>query len=194
MMVGYTADIFSTLDGFASPRPGTWGGYWGKESDAWLTHRRTQFAEPQRMVLGANTYRLFLDFRRSLGSDPEIDKAGDVWVDRMMAMPTSVISSTLQTDRTSTVIATGSATDVVSRLKTESTLPLRSRGSISLNRALMAAGLVDRLQLTIFPVITGTNGTHPIYRDGPDFDLDMIDSRTFDGGIQELVYRPVPHT
>ena len=38
-----TVDLFTTLDGFAAPKAGTWGGYWGKESDAWLEHRRRQF-------------------------------------------------------------------------------------------------------------------------------------------------------
>ncbi len=30
MAATYTFDVFSTLDGYGSPRPGTWGGYWGK--------------------------------------------------------------------------------------------------------------------------------------------------------------------
>jgi riboflavin biosynthesis pyrimidine reductase len=37
-------------------------------------------------------------------------------------------------------------------------VPLRSHGSLSLNRALMAAGLVDRVQVTLFPVVTGQTG------------------------------------
>ena len=37
-------------------------------------------------------------------------------------------------------------------------MPLRSHASLSLNRALMAAGLVDRVQVTLFPVITGQTG------------------------------------
>jgi riboflavin biosynthesis pyrimidine reductase len=39
--------------------------------------------------------------------------------------------------------------------------PLRSYGSLSMNRALMVAGLVDRVQLTVFPVITGQTGVDP---------------------------------
>jgi len=42
--------------------------------------------------------------------------------------------------------------DIVARLKEESEVPLRSHGSLSLNRALMAAGLVDRVQVTLFPL------------------------------------------
>jgi dihydrofolate reductase len=57
----------------------------------------------------------------------------------------------------------------------------------------MAAGLVDRLQLTIFPVITGQTGAHPIFQDAADFDLELIESRTFDGHIQELIYQPTLH-
>jgi riboflavin biosynthesis pyrimidine reductase len=46
-------------------------------------------------------------------------------------------------------------------------VPLRSHGSLSLNRALMAAGLVDRVQLTIFPVITGQTGVEPVFQARP---------------------------
>jgi len=60
-------------------------------------------------------------------------------------------------------------------------------GSLSMNRALMAAGLVDRVQLTLFSVITGLDA---ILRGAADFDLELITSRTLDGHIQELIYRP----
>jgi dihydrofolate reductase len=56
----------------------------------------------------------------------------------------------------------------------------------------MAAGLVDRLQMTIFPVISGRTGTDPVLRGAGDFDLELLESRTLDGHIQELVYRPTP--
>jgi len=62
-----------------------------------------------------------------------------------------------------------------------------------MNRALLAAGLVDRLQVTLFPVITGRSGAEPILQGAADFDLELLESRTLDGRIQELVYRPVRH-
>jgi dihydrofolate reductase len=62
-----------------------------------------------------------------------------------------------------------------------------------MNRALMAAGLVDRVQVTIFPVITGQNGSDPIFEGAADFDLELLESRTLDGRIQELTYRPSLH-
>jgi dihydrofolate reductase len=56
----------------------------------------------------------------------------------------------------------------------------------------MAAGLVDRVQVTLFPVITGQTGEDPIFQGAPDFDLELIESRTLDGHTQELIYRPTP--
>lgn len=44
----------------------------------------------------------------------------------------------------------GDAFDIIAGLKQESKVPLRSHGSLSLNRALMAAGLVDRIQVSSF--------------------------------------------
>jgi riboflavin biosynthesis pyrimidine reductase len=62
-----------------------------------------------------------------------------------------------------------------------------------MNRALMAAGLVDRVQVTLFPVITGQTGLSPIFQDAADFDLDLLETRTLDGRTQELIYRPTLH-
>ena len=74
----------------------------------------------------------------------------------------------------------GDAVEVVAQLKTASKVPLRSHGSLSMNRALMAAGLVDRVQVTFFPVITGQTGEEPIFHGAADFDLELLESRTLD--------------
>jgi dihydrofolate reductase len=195
MTATYTADVFSTVDGFGAPKPGTWGGYWDKQGPELLDHRLALYGEEQRMVFGANTYQLYVRFEQMLGSSPEADKAADPWVTKMRRLPATVVSTTLHEplDWSHATLAKGDAVDVVARLKEESQVPLRSHGSVSMNRALMAAGLVDRLQLTIFPVITGQTGAHPIFQDVADFDLELIESRTFDGHIQELIYQPTLH-
>jgi dihydrofolate reductase len=63
-------------------------------------------------------------------------------------------------------------------------------GSLSLSRSLIAAGLVDRFRVVMFPVITGKTGGERIYDGYPDVALKMIDSRTFDGSIQLVEYVP----
>jgi len=110
-------------------------------------------------------------------------------------MPATVVSTTLQEplDWPNATVLRGDAVDVVTRLKEESDVPLRSHGSLSMNRALMGAGLVDRVQVTLFPVITGQTGVDPIFQGAADFDLEMIENRTLDGHIQELIYRPTLH-
>jgi dihydrofolate reductase len=188
MAATYTFDVFSSLDGFGSASGGDWGGYWGKQGPELLEHRRALYSEEQRMVFGANTYRLFARFLAS-------GEVTDEWGIRMVNLPAIVVSSTLgdPLDWPNGTVISGDAIDVVARLKEESELPLRSHGSLSMNRALMAAGLVDRVQVTIFPVITGQNGSDAIFQGAADFDLELIESRTLDGNIQELTYRPALH-
>jgi dihydrofolate reductase len=157
-----------------------------------LDHSLAVFGAEQRMVFGANTYR---EFVRLLGPSTEQSGVGDPWVTRMRSMPATVVSTTLEgpLDWPDASVMGGDAVDVVARLKEESDVPLRSHGSLSMNRALMAAGLVDRMQVTFFPVITGQTGADPIFKGAADFDLELIDSRTLDGHIQELTYRPTLH-
>jgi dihydrofolate reductase len=191
MTATYTFDVFSSLDGYSSHN-GNWGGYWGKQGPELLDHRLALYDAEQRMVFGANTYRQFV---RLLASSTEEPDVGDPWVTRMRSMPATVVSTTLEgpLNWPNATVVRGDAVDVVTRLKGESEVPLRSHGSLSMNRALMAAGLVDRVQVTLFPVITGQTGDDPIFQGAADFDLELIESRTLDGNIQELIYRPTLH-
>jgi len=63
----------------------------------------------------------------------------------MRNLPTTVVSTTLEgpLNWPDATLVSGDAVDVVARLKEESEVPLRSHGSLSMNRALMAAGLVN---------------------------------------------------
>jgi dihydrofolate reductase len=191
MSATYTFDVFSSLDGFAAAT-GDWSGYWGKQGPELLQHRLESFGPEQRMVFGATTFREFVGM---LASSTEDSDVRDPWVTRMCGMPATVISTTLEEplDWPDASVVSGDAVDVVARLKEESDVPLRSHGSLSMNRALMGAGLVDRVQVTLFPVITGQTGLNPIFGGAADFDLDLLETRTLDGRTQELVYRPTLH-
>lgn len=192
MTATYTFDVFATLDGFGSyNEQGDWGGFWGKQGPEFLDRRLAQYRADQRLVLGANTFR---QFQALLGAGPDVSKLDPVNA-RMVSMPTTVVSTTLEgplawSDAT---LVSGDAVEVVAELKEESDVPLRSHGSLSMNRALLAAGLVDRIQLTIFPVISGLTGTDPVLQGAADFDLELIESLTLDGRTQELTYRPTLH-
>ena len=193
MTATYTWDVFCTLDGYGSYNAdGDWGGYWGKQGPEFLDRRAGQYGEEQRLVLGANSFRMF---QRYLGSHTRESEADDPVNTRMKFLPTTVVSSTLRAplDWPDADLVDGDAVDAITRLKVESHLPLRSHGSLALNWSLLAAGLVDRIQVTVFPVISGLTGDAPIFAGAADFDLDLLESRTLDGSIQELTYRPTLH-
>jgi dihydrofolate reductase len=190
MPASYTFDVVCTLDGFGSyDENGDWGGYWGKQGPEFLQRRLAQYSEDQRLVYGANTYRQVVELLGPTSEDPLVD---DPVNNRIRELPMTVVSSTVQSPLQwpAATLESGDAVDVVARLKEESELPLRSHGSLSMNRSLMAAGLVDRVQLTIFPVISGRTGTEPIFAGAADFDLELLESHTLDGHTQELIYRP----
>ncbi|EMF27999.1 MULTISPECIES: dihydrofolate reductase family protein [Streptomyces] len=191
MTATYTFDVFSSLDGYGAAG-GDWTGYWGKQGPQLLDHRLAQHAGEQRMVFGANTYRAFAQMLADSTGESDVR---DPWVTRMRNLPAIVVSNTLQEplDWPDATVVKGDAVDVVARLKEESDVPLRSHGSLSMNRALMAAGLVDRLQITVFPVVTGRTGLDRVFEGAADFDLELLEHRTLDDRIQELVYRPTLH-
>jgi dihydrofolate reductase len=184
-MATYTFDVFSTLDGYGSTH--TYGGDWGKQGPELLEHRARLFDEDQLMVFGPGTYRMFERFHHE-GIKP------DEWGARLNEMPKVVVSRSMSPDEPLTWpnarLERGDAVDVVARLRQESDVPLRSHGSLRLNRALMAAGLVDRIQITVFPIITAKTGLAPIFEGAEDFDLELVDARTLDRSTQVLTYVP----
>src|SRR6185312_9450049 len=108
-------------------------------------------AQDQVLVLGADTFRGFAKFVK-LFDEP--------YYDSMNRLPKIVFSSTIDPKdpgwENSTVLNEDAVT-AIERLKRTTDVPMRSHGSISLNRALLAAGLVDRLEVMVFPAITGTS-------------------------------------
>jgi dihydrofolate reductase len=191
MTATYTFDVFSTLDGFGA-HTGDWGGYWGKQGPELLERRLALYAGQMRMVFGATTYRAHAEM---LAASADGDEVRDAWVTRMRELPATVVSSTLREplDWPDATVVSGDVVEIVARLKEESDVPLRSHGSLSLNRALLAAGLVDRVQVTVFPVINGQTGVDPVFGGAGDFDLELLEARTLDGNTQELIYRPTLH-
>ena len=129
MTATYTFDVFSSLDGYGAAT-GDWTGYWGKQGPELLDHRLALYEEEQRMVFGANTYRAFVGMLGS--STEESDDVRDPWVTRMVNLPATVVSTTLEgpLDWPDATLESGDAVDVVARLKEESEVPLRSHGSL----------------------------------------------------------------
>ena len=88
----------------------------------------------------------------------------------MTEMPKVVFSSTLEEPLgwANTELIAGDAVEAVREMKLRDARPLRTLGSVSLCRSLLAAGLVDRFRVVVFPVITGATGNDRIFDDYPD--------------------------
>src|SRR5690348_8946308 len=113
MTATYTFDVFCSLDGFGAAG-GDWTGYWGKQGPELLSHRLALYEQEQRMIFGANTYRLFAQ----LLADGTEESVRDPWVTRMRNLPATVVSSTLQgpLDWPDATTVSGDAVGVVARL------------------------------------------------------------------------------
>jgi dihydrofolate reductase len=132
--------------------------------------------------MGANTYRLMSG----------LADEGEPGTDALAGLPKIVFSSTLTEPLAwpnSRLVATDPV-EAVRELKDEGTESLRTLGSLTLCRSLLAAGLVDRFRIVLFPVITGSTGHDRIYDGYPDVALELVNSHVFDGRLQLLEYVP----
>jgi dihydrofolate reductase len=139
--------------------------------------------QPEHTVLmGATTYRLMAEFAAS----------GAEGVDQLTPVSKVVFSTTLTEPLgwANTRLVTGDTVEAVRAMKEDSRIELRTLGSVSLCRSLITAELVDRFRVVVFPVVTGATGQDRIYDGYPDIRLDLVESRTFNGGLQLLEYVP----
>jgi dihydrofolate reductase len=177
-MAALMIDFITSLDGYASAEG--WPGWWGLQGPEYLGWLGEQ---PDHTVLmGAKTYSLMSEFAA----------AGEEGVDELTQMSKVVFSSTLKPPLAwaNTRLVGGDAVEAVRTMKDDEDTDLRTLGSLSLCRALITAGLVDRFRVVVFPVVTGVTGRERIYDGYPDLALEMVESRTFDGRIQLLEFVP----
>ena len=183
-------DFITSLDGYASAEG--WPGWWGLQGPEYLAWLGEQ---PEvTYLMGANTYRLMSGFAAGeipAGQD-EFNADESESVDELTRASKVVFSNSLEEPLTwaNATLVRGDAVDAVRVMKDGGPGILSTIGSLSLCRSLLRAGLVDRFRVVMFPVITGATGAERIYDGYPDVALEMIDHRTFDGGIQLVEYRP----
>lgn len=183
-------DFITSLDGYASGEG--WPGFWGLQGPEYLAWLGEQ---PEvTYLMGATTYRLMSGFAAGEVPEGQDEFAPDeeASVDELTAATKIVFSSTLDDPLSwaNSTLVRGDAVEAVRALKAEGDGILSTIGSLTLSRALLAAGLVDRFRVVMFPVITGATGSERIYDGYPDLALEMTTHATFDGGIQLVEYRP----
>jgi dihydrofolate reductase len=173
-------DFITSLDGYGAAEG--WPGFWGMEGPEYLAWLGDQPEADHTILMGANTYGLM----------SRLADEGESGTDALAGFPKIVFSSTLTEPLAwpnSRLIA-GDPVEAVRELKDQGTESLRTLGSLMLCRSLLAAGLVDRFRVVVFPVITGSTGHDRIYDGYPDVALELVNSHVFDGRLQLLEYVP----
>jgi dihydrofolate reductase len=174
-------DFITSLDGYGAAEG--WPGWWGLQGPEYLAWLDEQPEAEHTVLLGANTYRLM----SGLAAE------GEPGTDALAGLSKIVFSRTLRAPLAwpnTELVAQDAVAFVRERKAQPGARPMRTLGSLTLCRALLRAGLVDRFRVGVFPVITGRTGRDRIYDGYPDVALNLVASRTFDGRIQLLEYVP----
>ncbi|MFZ0736001.1 MAG: dihydrofolate reductase family protein [Candidatus Acidiferrales bacterium] len=177
-----TADLFISLDGFASGvDQAAYFGYFGQNLGDWV---RDHLEQPQVIMMGRATYVALAQFSASATDELSV---------KMSSLPKLVFSRTLKEPLAwkNTRLLKSAVADEIRALKQKPGDPLRSIGSISLVKSMMQLGLVDRLRLMVFPLILGSAGREPIFAGYPQGSLELIDTKVLDSRLILLEYRPV---
>jgi dihydrofolate reductase len=149
-------DFITSLDGYGAADG--WPGFWGMEGPeylAWLGEEPGDYT----VLMGANTYRLM----------SRLVAEGEPGTDLLAGMSKIVFSSTLTEPLSwaNTRLIAHDPVEAVRELKDHGAESMRTLGSLTLCRSLLAAGLVDRFRVVVIPVITGRTGRDRITTDTP---------------------------
>jgi len=184
-------DLITSLDGYASAEG--WPGWWGLEGPEYLGWLGEQPEGAYEVLMGATTYRMMsqMSSEAAGGQDAYRPDEADS-LTGLDAVPKVVFSSTLTEPLAwpNSRLVDTDAVEAVRAMKRDGSTPMRTLGSLSLARSLLAGGLVDRFRLVVFPVITGATGRERVYDGYPDVYLELVESRTLDGRLQLLDYVP----
>jgi len=175
------ADMFVSLDGHAYGEGApAYFGYLGPDLERWIDEH---LAGPQVLLMGRVTYEVL----SAIAQNHPVEGA-----DRMSELPKVVFSRTLREPLAwdNSRLAKADLVEEVRRLKAESDAPLRTIGSLSVVKGLLEARMVDRLRLTVFPLILGSTGREPVFAVLPDIHLELVDAEVLDTRLVTLEYRP----
>jgi len=138
-------------------------------------------ATSDAMLLGRRTYQDFEAYWRDKTAEEE------PYAPYINQTQKFVVSKTLTSvDWQNTTLITGNASEEVARLKGLPGKSITILGSPTLLGSLLRDGLVDRLELQVFPLVLG--GGRRLFEEGMELPLELVDSRTFKTGVVALSY------
>ncbi len=172
-----------SLDGvFEAQTMGKWAQpYFSNERDEIV---RKSVLASDALLYGRTTYDLEAYYW------PNLKKNEYGIADAMNRLPKYVVTSRpLQAQWNNTTIIKGNVVEEIARLKRQPGKGILIKGSTMLVQALMQAGLIDEVQLTVHPVIVGSGKR--FFDDGMGLTrLRLVESKPISLGIVVLTYEP----
>jgi dihydrofolate reductase len=172
------AGLFVSADGVVES-PDTWTGpYFSPEIQQLI---ESMMAGGDTMLLGRVTYQGFADaFGGQTGG----------MADQMNNFPKVVVSTTLdRAEWQNSTLISGNVAEEITKLKQQPGRDINMSGSATLVSWLLSQGLLDQLDLLLFPVLVG-HGKRLFDGEDAPVGLKLAGSETFGTGVVHLTYQP----
>ncbi len=154
--------------------------YWSDEIAAF---QYKDLFESDILLLGRETYEGFVDAWSA--------RAGaDEFADRINAMQKYVVTTTLKEVTWNSSIIKENVVEELRKLKQQPGMNILKYGGGRLLTTLIQNNLLDELHLLVFPVAVGTGAR--LVPDGSEWNLKLVDTKTFDTGVVAMIYQPAP--
>ncbi len=170
-----------SLDGVVES-PNEWA--FSYSNDEMERENEAGMAASDALLLGRKTYEEFAAFWPH-------QPVGTTIVDYINSVPKYVVSTTLEGPlewNNSTLIPGEGFADRIAELKQQDGKDITVVGSCDLVRSLLRAGLLDELNLTVYPLVL-ESGRRLFGGWGEMRGLTLVDSKTFGTGAVSLTYR-----
>jgi dihydrofolate reductase len=172
-----------SVDGYVAGPDGDFG--WSVPDEELHRFHNERVGALGAQMLGRRLYETMVPWE----TDPALAAAGDVpreFATIWKALPKVVFSTTLDRVEGNARLATGTPEEELARLREEVPGDI-AVGGAGLAAGLMRQGLIDEFQIFVAPAVVG--GGTPFFPplDGL-IDLELLETRTFGGGIVYLRY------
>ena len=173
------AGLMVSVDGVVEA-PETWTGQYFSPEIGQVVG--SLMANGDTMLLGRATYQTFAASFAGNTSDP--------MAAQMNAFPKVVVSSTLdKAEWENSTLIRGDVTGQITRLKEQPGKDIIISGSAALVAWLLRQGLLDELNLLVFPVVVG-HGKRLFDGEGATAGLTLGHCEAFSTGVVQLIYSP----
>lgn len=144
-------------------------------------YKLEEVLESDALLLGRVTYE---------GFSAAWPERGGEFADKMNEMPKFVVSSTLnELQWNNSTLIEGDVAEEVAKLKREDGGPILVTGSCTLVHTLVEHDLVDEYRVMVFPLVLGSGKR--LFPETPEKTvLSLVDTRSFDSGVQVHTYEP----